>query len=541
MKLILRMIIGLAIVAIGILLYWLYLNSHPITLAVFEVPSSQDGENTSHYTDDINFLKKVATMVESASSTEDLPSLHSPIFSLTTVLKDQTSTRYDIYYVKGQKTDEYYLYNHTSGLYEEIHNERAEAVILTDSFPLYADYYAPKLDLRLGEEDLDLPPVAYEWTYSRLEIENHTIQKQYNNEALPFFESSDGLAVFEMDAFAAANHLEDFDIRIEKDDALYWTGSGADLSGYTPPQNGTYIFWLDVKIEDQNLPYEGRATFAFEIEFQRPVMFFLDDSTASQGDLRLLYGRFVEEGDTLSCTMPWGDEAVFYPQSDGSHLALIPIDLALTEGIYHLTCTATTSGEDGTVTEEPQEIPLTVIDGGFDSYTLSSESSKALDSTKEEAQVELSAKIEPLFDAYDTPLSLAGPLLSPVPWKLNSDFGLYLLSDRSDNVYRNAGIDLGARGGVDVNAAMAGTVVFADNLITSGNTIIIDHGYGIRTHYHHLSTILISEGDFVTVESVIGEVGMTGIATGNHLHFGLSANGVYIDPTPYFERPIIPE
>ncbi len=86
----------------------------------------------------------------------------------------------------------------------------------------------------------------------------------------------------------------------------------------------------------------------------------------------------------------------------------------------------------------------------------------------------------------------------------------------------HAGVDFPAMKGTPVFAAQRGKVVLAEELYYSGNTIVIDHGYGIFTLYAHLSEIDVKTGETVESNAEIGKVGATGRVTGPHLHWGLT-------------------
>ncbi len=79
-------------------------------------------------------------------------------------------------------------------------------------------------------------------------------------------------------------------------------------------------------------------------------------------------------------------------------------------------------------------------------------------------------------------------------------------------------------------------MVVAGTFYTYGNCVVIDHGNGVRTLYGHCSALNVSVGDEVTQGDVIGYVGMTGYATGNHLHFELHINNRTHDPLNYVAR-----
>ncbi len=95
------------------------------------------------------------------------------------------------------------------------------------------------------------------------------------------------------------------------------------------------------------------------------------------------------------------------------------------------------------------------------------------------------------------------------------------------------GIDIGAASGSAVLAAASGTVVISTYSYSAGNYIMINHGGGVYTVYMHCSQLLASEGQSVIQGQTIAKVGSTGYSTGPHLHFGIRANGQYVNPVSY--------
>ncbi len=92
------------------------------------------------------------------------------------------------------------------------------------------------------------------------------------------------------------------------------------------------------------------------------------------------------------------------------------------------------------------------------------------------------------------------------------------------------GVDVAAPAGTPVRAAAAGTVRLAEPLYLTGNTILIDHGFGLTTSYAHLSRLDVAVGQHVEQGEEIGLVGATGRVTAAHLHWGLEWLGVRLDP-----------
>jgi len=95
------------------------------------------------------------------------------------------------------------------------------------------------------------------------------------------------------------------------------------------------------------------------------------------------------------------------------------------------------------------------------------------------------------------------------------------------------GVDIANRLGAPVLAASRGVVVFAGKMNGYGNLIEIEHGYGYRTRYAHMSASVVKVGDIVKDSQLIGRVGSVGRSTGPHLHFEVLRFGEQINPQPF--------
>jgi len=100
---------------------------------------------------------------------------------------------------------------------------------------------------------------------------------------------------------------------------------------------------------------------------------------------------------------------------------------------------------------------------------------------------------------------------------------------------RHMGIDLASTAMSPVGAANAGRVVMAEPVGIFGNTVIIDHGFGLASLYAHLSNMTVSVGDTVHKGDVIGNTGMTGLAAGDHLHFSIIVHNVFVNPLEWWD------
>ena len=115
---------------------------------------------------------------------------------------------------------------------------------------------------------------------------------------------------------------------------------------------------------------------------------------------------------------------------------------------------------------------------------------------------------------------------------ITSPFG-YRQSPTSGASTYHQGVDLDTGTGWPVVAARAGTVTIAGWGKAAGNYVQINHHDGFSSIYMHLSSIGVRAGQNVSAGQYIGATGSTGVSTGDHLHFGISLNGVYVNPCSY--------
>ena len=104
-----------------------------------------------------------------------------------------------------------------------------------------------------------------------------------------------------------------------------------------------------------------------------------------------------------------------------------------------------------------------------------------------------------------------------------------------DTAY-HLGFDLSVTKHYPVEAANSGAVAFVGDLGIYGNAVILDHGLGLFTLYGHLSSIDVKVGDSIKQRQVIGRTGETGLAAGDHLHYGVYLHGVAVLPLEWWDQ-----
>ncbi len=112
----------------------------------------------------------------------------------------------------------------------------------------------------------------------------------------------------------------------------------------------------------------------------------------------------------------------------------------------------------------------------------------------------------------------------------------YYHNDKEIDQQVHLGVDLASTKRAEIKAANRGNVVFADYLGIYGNTIILDHGQGIFSLYSHLSQIGVAVGELAEKGAPIGLSGASGMAGGDHLHFSILINGIFVTPLEWWDQ-----
>jgi len=133
---------------------------------------------------------------------------------------------------------------------------------------------------------------------------------------------------------------------------------------------------------------------------------------------------------------------------------------------------------------------------------------------------------DPRFD------STTVPSIWPVRGAVTAGFGQRMDPLSGEGAF-HSGMDISAAFGAQVKATADGIVFQAGPDAGYGNSVLIDHGYGIATKYSHLSSISVVVGQEVRRGQTIGTVGMTGKTTGPHLHYEVHVSETPVNPFKY--------
>ncbi len=249
-------------------------------------------------------------------------------------------------------------------------------------------------------------------------------------------------------------------------------------------------------------------------------------------------GHVVEVEATNSSTDPWQPTISgwwptpldLYPvASQSGHYARylsVPLDLAPGEYPLTLTMSLPEKGDVVTKTQALKVVPRSPFKTihlwikGFSNYKFAPESRLM-------AQARLGADY--------LPGHLVHSLSWPIHGRITEQFGVKRIYNKGADSWYHGGLDIAAPGGTPIHAPADGVVILSKSFKAHGNTIVIDHGFGLTTTYLHQKERLVEKGDKVKKGQIIGKVGTTGSSTGNHLHFQVNINNEIASPYDFLE------
>ena len=153
-------------------------------------------------------------------------------------------------------------------------------------------------------------------------------------------------------------------------------------------------------------------------------------------------------------------------------------------------------------------------------------------------------RVAEISHSSEPALLWSGPFLQMANSALKANFAQtrdYVYDGRKVDRQTHLGLDLASTSMAPVPAPNAGRVVFTGWMSLYGNTVIIDHGYGLLSLCSHLSSIEAAEGDAVARGQIIGRSGTTGLAGGDHLHLEIFVHGQSVDPLQWLDGKWIQE
>jgi len=258
-----------------------------------------------------------------------------------------------------------------------------------------------------------------------------------------------------------------------------------------------------------------------------------DGLVVAQGGVAVL--RVIGAGDSASAT--YKGRTIELLQAPAGFWGVIGAEATEEVGQFSIAVTLRDAG--GNVLEE-RRTTLSVSPTGYpvEYITLPPDQSGLLGP---DVGAQEEALRQQMFATSSTEKLWSGPFTYPVPGApINSPYGQLRSYNGGPISGFHHGADLGVAEGTAVYAAATGRVAFVAAMPIRGNSVVIDHGAGVFSGYHHLSSVAVAVGQYVSQGNLIAYSGASGLATGPHLHWEVIVHGLSVDPVPWTYEDIGP-
>lgn len=314
---------------------------------------------------------------------------------------------------------------------------------------------------------------------------------------------------------------QSYNITLLKEDEVVFRDETLAILQENIPSDGEYRAICQVKWNSDY--YKGLVNYSFTLSVERPSLPEISATEVLPGELIVLTIKYADPDDSIGIetNLDFKPNIFFH---DNQHVILLPVSYYHKNNeIYEFKLI---------IGDEVFPYEIKVMEKEFVVQQLTIDTKIAAETRNDKSAQEVKEKIDPLRPVCDDMAYWEGDFIMPVEGGRvrDYDFGKRRHVNGSPTSYRHNGLDIGHDLGVPVMASNSGRILIADYLIGTGNTVIIEHGFGLKTWYYHMDELKVSTGDMVTKGDLLGTVGSTGFSTGPHLHFSSSINWVYINP-----------
>lgn len=404
----------------------------------------------------------------------------------------------------------------------EVREYVSKKFYLNDDFAdLYVNNTIPKVSFKKNEEPLDLS-AQYKWNFRR--VNNNYFEKE------GLIDSNNNILNIKNDDYFSLN----FDI--EPDNYIFKVYDNGEIIKTAKSFNdivknintdGEYYIELVANWNEKlSRDYYGEQNINFIANVDLPAELVLLSNDNYPGNALSVMIKNSNPDETLkiSCTAIESEIEIF--KYEEGYISIMPISLNTLPGEYEVVCTI----NEGKADEYKLTQTFTVNSKSFKTQYLEISNEISDETRTAEANREYVQYVKAARDITSSEKLWEDNFIMPIEGILTTDFAeiRYVNDEKSSS--RHSGIDLAAPTGTKIKASNTGKVVLARYMILTGNTIVIDHGFGLFTTYYHLDKMYLKAGDDVKKGEFIGEVGSTGFSTGPHLHFTFSIHNNYVNP-----------
>ena len=309
-------------------------------------------------------------------------------------------------------------------------------------------------------------------------------------------------------------------------EAVLYEGTLADLNtGFRTDTTQQVTVDVHAKwYEDPTRTYSGEIKYQFNTLVTAPAEFWLGMNAVDAGKFVAITVENVTRPEKIAftSTMVGNPSPVFYPAGNNMAVGLLPVTTDIPTGTYTLSLSYGGASEDLVlnVNNEGKKVSSVNVDQSLINSFLTDAAVSAFETKAAELMAE-----------GDSTRYFSGSFLEGVTGTLQRGFGRDIyLNGAAEPSYVSNGVDYAAAAGTDVAACNDGKVVFTGSLDHTGNIVVIEHGWGLKTWYYNLGSVDCAVGDTVAKGDRIGTAGHTGFACQTGAHICMSVGSTFVSP-----------
>ncbi len=395
--------------------------------------------------------------------------------------------------------------------YERIYSDRLKAVpeVLLNEDPVFFDLTTKEWSIQKNNGQWYTPPN---------EPDNNGISKEEPKPAAAATSHEDKLAV------AVDKEPDRASLKIiETDSGQVVSEQQADLPNLPlPERNGNFTYELTMEWTGEADPYRGEYVLQIPVTADLPEKFVFSGKRLTQGQLLEVTVSYADGPEDIVFEQSIYSKFKWYQQG-GLLRGYLPTNYNVKPGLYQINYGVKSKGTEFTqkieIAEYNYHIQYLYIDPETEAET-----------RNDAAYAEYNKYYIPVRNQSEPSRYYTEGFLLPVRGRLTTEFGETRYVNDFPTSYRHLGLDIAADAGTEVKAVNRGKVVLARSFILTGNTVMIDHGEGLFSVYHHMLNLSVKAGEIAERGQKIGEVGSTGFSTGPHLHFMISYYMMNLEP-----------
>ena len=313
---------------------------------------------------------------------------------------------------------------------------------------------------------------------------------------------------------------DSFTVVITSSDGTEIFNDTYDKIGNAAIKDGTVNIEASVKwFEDETRAYSGEETYKFTASVTEPAQFYAGVTDIQIGEFISVTGVNVGNKDDVKFTSE--PDIAYTPVffEDGEYVrTLIPFNWNLSAGDYVLSFEYGGSSQKINIKLSTRDNPFREATTSIADAVVNANGSAEAKSKCEEEMRAVAKSAEQAGAKY-----FDGEFLTGVDdGTITGGFGHTYTVAGTNVSFRNTGVDYSVNGDVDVKAVNSGVVVYAGYLDYSGYMVCIEHGYGLKSWYAHLSKTSVAAGDKVNKGDTVGVTGSSGFVGGSGVHIGLT-------------------